>query len=192
MIRKNEASAVKDVTQSVFSFVPDTPTIKDIQVALKGLNKIKGVGPATGSLLLSVYMPDRIPFFEDELYGWLCQTDSMSKGSEIKLKYNVKEYEEVYHAVRGLRERLKDSSGVSIPASTLEKVAFVVANGGTADSVSNEVIEESVSAEKPASAQEKTRPLNTASKTGKSFKKRSADEVAASTDSIRRSSRRRK
>jgi hypothetical protein len=56
-----------------------------------------------------------MPFFQDELYHWLC-------GSETKLKYNMKEYKELFEKVGGLRQRLSNA----VTAEEMEKVGFVV------------------------------------------------------------------
>jgi hypothetical protein len=56
-----------------------------------------------------------MPFFQDELYHWLC-------GSETKLKYNMKEYKELFEKVGELRQRLSNA----VTADEMEKVGFVV------------------------------------------------------------------
>lgn len=126
LVRKNDAATVKFVTQSAFSQLPSPPAISDILAALKTLDALKGVGPATGSLILSIYDPEVIPFFEDELYIWLCRgpEDLKQNGSEVKLKYNVKEYEQLLNEFGDMRKRLQKEPA---PAWMLEKVAFVLA-----------------------------------------------------------------
>jgi hypothetical protein len=119
-IRKNEPSFVKSATSSAFaapsppasttSTFPSFPT-----EALKHLTTLTGVGPATATLLLSVHDPVDMPFFQDELYHWLC-------GSETKLKYNMKEYKELFEKVGELRQRLSNA----VTADEMEKVGFVV------------------------------------------------------------------
>jgi hypothetical protein len=56
-----------------------------------------------------------MPFFQDELYHWLC-------GSETKLKYNMKEYKELFEKVGELRQRLRNA----VTVDEMEKVGFVV------------------------------------------------------------------
>jgi hypothetical protein len=56
-----------------------------------------------------------MPFFQDELYHWLC-------GSETKLKYNMKEYKELFEKVGELRQRLSNA----VTADEMEKVGYVV------------------------------------------------------------------
>jgi hypothetical protein len=62
-----------------------------------------------------VHDPVDMPFFQDELYHWLC-------GSETKLKYNMKEYKELFEKVGELRQRLSNA----VTADEMEKVGFVV------------------------------------------------------------------
>jgi hypothetical protein len=62
-----------------------------------------------------VHNPVDTPFFQDELYHWLC-------GSETKLKYNMKEYKELFEKVGELRQRLSNA----VTADEMEKVGFVV------------------------------------------------------------------
>src|SRR5271170_38920 len=102
-IRKNEPSFVKSATSSAFAATsPPTNTASTFPSfpteTLKHLTTLTGVGPATATLLLSVHDPVDMPFFQDELYHWLC-------GSETKLKYNMKEYKELFHVVLELRFR---------------------------------------------------------------------------------------
>lgn len=45
---------------------------RDAFEALKTITKLKGIGPATASLLLSVHDPEHVIFFSDEAFYWLC------------------------------------------------------------------------------------------------------------------------
>ena len=102
--------------------------------SLETLEKsLRGVGPATASLILSVIPSDdrdnQVPFYSDELFSWLClkrypspggkqQTDTgadlqtkISKGkggkpAPVKPKYNIHEYRQLYDAMCEVRERL--------------------------------------------------------------------------------------
>ncbi|KAL3958848.1 hypothetical protein ACCO45_007010 [Purpureocillium lilacinum] len=67
--------------------------------ALLALCSLRGVGPATASLLLSVHDPRRAPFFSDEAFLWLCA----GANPRAPIKYVEKEY-------RALRERAAESS----------------------------------------------------------------------------------
>ncbi|KAH8682176.1 hypothetical protein BX600DRAFT_35959 [Xylariales sp. PMI_506] len=81
---------------------------------------LKGVGPATASLLLSVHDPDRVIFFSDEAFWWLCCGGLT--GSPIK--YNAKEYRELSAVASRLVERL------GVGATDIERVAYVVMKQG--------------------------------------------------------------
>jgi hypothetical protein len=93
--------------------------------ALKTLTTLKGIGPATASLLLSVASPDTIPFFSDEVFRW-CMWDEPGSpsGWQRKIKYNVKEYEILVSKVEELRKRL------SVRALDVERVAWVLGKEG--------------------------------------------------------------
>jgi hypothetical protein len=101
--------------------------------ALTHLTKLRGIGPATASLLLSVYEPALVPFFSDEVFRWCMWGDPPGTGSgknagatgwKRPIKYNVKEYVEVVERIAQVVERL----GVS--AVECEKVAWVLGNEG--------------------------------------------------------------
>lgn len=108
--------------------------------AISTLSKLKGIGPATASLLLSCYNPDQIPFFSDELFRWLhWQTDvggnakkRKSKGMEDdgnvnrKINYTAKEYASIFGKTTTLRERLCKESGETITAVDIEKAAYKI------------------------------------------------------------------
>ncbi|KAI5467296.1 hypothetical protein BGZ63DRAFT_398886 [Mariannaea sp. PMI_226] len=87
----------------------------DAQAALDILTKLKGIGPATASLLLTVHDPDRVIFFSDEAFYWLC-----CDGKKSPIKYNGKEYKALCVNAQHLSKRL----GVS--ATEVEKVAYVL------------------------------------------------------------------
>ena len=64
LVQQNEAKQVESTTRKGFAeFSGDKSTD-----ALKTLTTLRGIGPATASLLLSVYDPDNAPFFSDELF----------------------------------------------------------------------------------------------------------------------------
>lgn len=88
-----------------------------VAAALKELTKLRGIGPATASLLLSVHDPDRVIFFSDEAFYWLCGGGGGRVGS---IKYSNKEYDALRKRAGELVKRL----GVS--ATNVEKVAYVL------------------------------------------------------------------
>lgn len=88
--------------------------------ALKTLTSLKGIGPATASLLLSVAYPKLVPFFGDELFQWLCGGD----GEKRKMKYDAKEYRELWDEAMTMRRKL-EREGREVRADEVEKVGFV-------------------------------------------------------------------
>ncbi|KAI4593547.1 hypothetical protein KJ359_009233 [Pestalotiopsis sp. 9143b] len=87
---------------------------QDASAALAAISKLKGIGPATASLLLSVHDPDRVIFFSDEAFWWLC-----CKGKKESIKYNPKEYQELNREAQALVKRLE------VRATDVEQVAYV-------------------------------------------------------------------
>lgn len=74
---------------------------------------MRGVGPATASLYLSVHDPSNIIFFSDEAYKWLLD--------DRKLKYDLKEYEELNKATKAFISKFSSVTPIEV-----EKVAFVI------------------------------------------------------------------
>src|SRR5690606_5348557 len=120
------------------------------ETALQILSEdIRGVGPATASLILSVAsqaLPQYtgpsgpgIPFFSDELVWWLCLgrypgSGNGEKHNRVSIKYNTKEYAQLFEAVGELRKRIAaeaEKSGDSESAKPafsvvdIEKIAYV-------------------------------------------------------------------
>lgn len=83
--------------------------------AVDVLTRLKGIGPATASLLLAVHDPDKVIFFADEAFYWLC-----SNGRKDSIKYNTKEYKELCQKAQDLAERL------DVKAVDIERVAYVL------------------------------------------------------------------
>ena len=108
--------------------------------AISTLSKLKGIGPATASLLLSCYDPDTIPFFSDELFRWLhWQTDVSENSKKRKSKdiedngnsnrkigYTAKEYASIFDKTTNLRKRLSEESGETVTAVDIEKAAYTI------------------------------------------------------------------
>lgn len=76
---------------------------------------LKGIGPATASLILAVHDPEHVIFFSDEAYRWLC-----ANGEKTSPKYNVKEFDDLHANANALMARLK------VTPIEVEKVAFVI------------------------------------------------------------------
>lgn len=117
-----------------------------VKRSLVQLTKLHGVGPATASLVLSIFDPQTVPFFEDELYIWLTRSNgplnapvqseniitskkqvteksnsrTKVKTASTKLKYDVKEYEVLLDEAWDVMRR------TGLKAWELEKVAYVL------------------------------------------------------------------
>ncbi|KAK5074291.1 hypothetical protein LTR64_006564 [Lithohypha guttulata] len=121
MVQKNPEDEVKEQTSKAAKVLNQTSDEQDFNTriisALDIVCKLKGVGPATGSLVLSVLSP-RVPFFEDELFYWLNQEHS------TKLKYDKKEYKMLLDCVLELERDNK------VTADVLEKTAYVLMHEG--------------------------------------------------------------
>ncbi|WQF87185.1 hypothetical protein CDEST_12199 [Colletotrichum destructivum] len=112
LVLSNDSSTVQATTKEAIEKYRDAA---DLSAALNILTKLKGIGPATASLLLAVHYPENILFFSDEAYYWLC-----NKGQKASLKYNIKEYESLNAEARKLMKRL------DVSATDIEKVAYVL------------------------------------------------------------------
>ncbi|OQO02442.1 hypothetical protein B0A48_11969 [Cryoendolithus antarcticus] len=117
LVLQNSPEFVLEVTTDGLS----TSSDDDFEARLKTLCKLKGIGPATASLLLAVNDPERVPFFSDELFRWAFWKDETASRWDRKIKYTPKEYRELVARVAEFRSRVE---GVS--AAEIEKVAYVL------------------------------------------------------------------
>lgn len=118
LIAQNSEEIVESTTKSAFALYKSDAA--NFTAPLKKLEELKGVGAATGSLLLSILDGDNAPFFSDELFRWVCW-DGAQGGWKRKIKYDKKEYGMLWDGVKTLRDRL----GEGVSAVDLEKCAFV-------------------------------------------------------------------
>ena len=133
----NTDNAVNESTEAAYRIVKNeylthdeeatSSDFKELAVlAMKKLTTLRGVGPATASLVLSVQEPDWCPFFSDELYRWSAWGEEESKGKgqgwKRKIGYTLKEYKELFEKVFEVRTRLE------VTAVEVEKVAWVLGN----------------------------------------------------------------
>jgi hypothetical protein len=123
LVRSNEASAVVDTTKEALKLyaLEDDAHARHAK-AMKELCALRGVGPATASLVLSVAFPKEIPFFSDEAYAWLMGWKDMKSGN---LKYSQKEYDDMVGRTQQLIARLQDQGG-TVTASDVEKVGWTI------------------------------------------------------------------
>ncbi len=94
--------------------------------SVNALSKLKGIGPATASLLLSCYDPIKVPFFNDELFRWLHWEEAKSKGWDRKISYTIKEYKALIEILHTLQDRLEKEHKTIVPAIDIEKAAYVL------------------------------------------------------------------
>ena len=99
---------------------------EDYDRSITALSKLKGIGPATASLLLSSYDPVGIPFFSDEIYRYVLWEEAKLKGWDRKINYTIKEYRALFERVAALRKRLEEASGEIVSAVHIEKAAYVL------------------------------------------------------------------
>lgn len=137
MVRKNDSSVIQQQTALGFeSLASSESTSLSVQTIIKALDivcKLSGIGPATGTLILNLYDPASIPFFQDELFAWLFP---QSKGS--KLKYNQKEYRQLIEATHPVLQRLK------VTAVELEKVSYVLGHTDVLDQEAKQQLKEAL------------------------------------------------
>lgn len=98
----------------------------DVRRSVRLLSKLKGVGPATASLILSCYDLDNVPFFSDELYRWLHLDEEEGSSWDLKIKYTPNEYESLYNKAHSIMKDFEFEKGQKITAFDLEKAAYVL------------------------------------------------------------------
>ena len=125
LVASNDATVVEETTRKAFkqySSNSDSP-----EQAVKILNELKGIGPATSSLLLSVYDPSSCPFFSDEFFRYMVwDTSGSPAGWDRKLKYDMKELSMFYREVEKLVKRLRKENNETFTMVDVEKAAFVL------------------------------------------------------------------
>ena len=123
----NKVQEIRKTTKSAFEIYESDNS--DFAKCMTALTKLKGIGPATASLLLSCYDPVKVPFFADELFRYLYWSENKSNGWDRKINYSMKEYKDMYEKVQILRERLEKASGETVKAIDIEKMAYALAKG---------------------------------------------------------------
>lgn len=144
LVSSNDETFVKNTAESALDIYSKKA---DASAAIDILTKLKGIGPATASLLLAVHDPQNIIFFADEAFYWLC-----NDGKRDHIKYNAKEYKALHENSQNLAKRL------TVKAIDVERVAYVLLN----DPVSS--LPAKTPADTPNSAAavpEKTKPATT-------------------------------
>ena len=147
LVASNTVTEIQSVTKDAFS-AWDTSS-KDPSKSVTALTKLRGIGPATASLLLSCYDSSNIPFFSDELYRYINWERAKNKGWDRKIGYTMKEYKQLFMKITELKERLEISSKEVVSALDIEKAAYVLGKASQAQPPSlkrkNEVDTDAVS-----------------------------------------------
>ncbi|KAK4971880.1 hypothetical protein LTR66_011394 [Elasticomyces elasticus] len=124
LVASNSAEDIRSVTES--GFTTYAASKEEHIKAITTLAKLRGIGPATASLLLASLDPATVPFFSDELFRWLKLEDGKGKGWDRKIAYTIKEYGELYQGVQRLKKRMLESHKRDVTAVDIEKVAYVL------------------------------------------------------------------
>src|SRR4051812_6134697 len=98
LVSSNDASTVASTVQQA---VTAYSSKSNVSGAIDILAKLRGIGPATASLLLAVHDSEKVPFFSDEMFYWLC-----CEGKAAPIKYNAKEYMALLERTRDIAKRL--------------------------------------------------------------------------------------
>lgn len=184
-MQQNAPEVVTEVTKEGFAKFQAGDQIK---ASLNILTKLRGIGPATASLLLSVYDPDRAPFFSDELFRWASYQGDGAQGWSRDIKYTLKEYLELVDQVHGLQKRLKADHQRDVTAVEVEKVAYVL-DKGAVDSKSSVPDKSKASSKKrklSATAEAEDKPRIAASE---AIEEKPSKTALSSRASVRRSTR---
>ncbi|KZT52302.1 hypothetical protein CALCODRAFT_487251 [Calocera cornea HHB12733] len=138
MLRKNTDASVRAVSTRSFAVTGldgDDASWVDLKSALDIICELTGVGPALGTLVLSLLYPKAVPFFSDETAVELLKP----AGGRHGLKYSVKEYKQVWDELGRLAEeinarRREKMGGEKVGRGDLERAIWsVVRAGATAE-----------------------------------------------------------
>jgi hypothetical protein len=149
MIKANQPNTITKATSEALTSLPVSNPIKKPEesfpkTSLDALTTpLRGVGPATASLILSIATvvgdPVRqVPFYSDDAYLWLVfggyptpgneevKVKGVKANGELDVKYNLKEFRVLWEEVQGLRGRLNGDDLDSVSTVDVEKVAYVL------------------------------------------------------------------
>ncbi|KAF3902372.1 hypothetical protein ABW20_dc0100040 [Dactylellina cionopaga] len=104
----------------------DDDALARVSSMIKVLTKLRGIGPATATAILSYLYPVTIPMFSDEAFRWLMMDESTASGGwNRKIAYDAKEYAEFFKRARQLCRKMV-SEGEEVTASSVEKVGWIL------------------------------------------------------------------
>ncbi|KAJ6036129.1 hypothetical protein N7540_000408 [Penicillium herquei] len=155
LIRSNAESLVSSCISAALSALPNQDSKEFPQASLDALQPLRGVGPATASLILSIMTGcsdtrEQIPFYSDDAFLWLClraypkvedniSEKDVASGSTnlkpspvvLKVRYTLNEYRELWVASNTLHRRLNEGLEAGrepVSQNDIEKVAYVLHN----------------------------------------------------------------
>ncbi|KAF2664274.1 hypothetical protein BT63DRAFT_483712 [Microthyrium microscopicum] len=122
LVSSNDDSAIESATASAYAAHTASP---DAYKHSNAVTSLRGVGIATGSLVLSVLDPEGVPFFGDEVFRWVMWDEphtgpSSQSGWARKIGYTAKEYKRFAEMVKDVVERL------GVGAGDVERVGYVL------------------------------------------------------------------
>lgn len=125
LVAENSEEQIRKTTRAAFAMYGEE--LDNYANTMKVLCELKGIGPATASLLLSCHDPVKTPFFSDELYRYTLWAEAKDYGWDRKINYTAKLYRDLYEEVGVFQARSRKKKGKTIKAVDLEKVAYVIA-----------------------------------------------------------------
>lgn len=114
LIRRNSSKSVVETSTKAFSILSSENCPDNIAEAFSILTSLHGVGPATASLILSIFLPDTVPFMSDE---------AMDAAIGLPRCYTTVQYRKLCHA---LTEKAKNL-GNEWTIEMVEKSLFTAA-----------------------------------------------------------------
>ncbi|KAL4796492.1 hypothetical protein BDV19DRAFT_378204 [Aspergillus venezuelensis] len=160
LLRSNKENIIQSATRDAFASLSSPTSLSTnythVQTAIQKLTTLRGIGPATASLILSTVDPEGVPFYSDDIYLWLClgiyperveksasdlrrpkherdaamRAKQVRPNGELNVKYDLSEYRRVWGAVRRLMERIneeaEENAEEGVSCVDVEKVALVV------------------------------------------------------------------
>lgn len=166
LVASNKEENVKSILTDAFELYAKDPS--DIKSTITKIAELKGIGPATASLVLSVHDPEHVIFFEDEAYRWL-----VHDGETVVLKYNFAEFDELYIKAKALSSKLK------VSPLDIEKVAFVIMKENEPDKVAKPKEPSGMPRGRPRLAEHEKKPKKAPSGLGRGRPKGSGTNAKA-------------
>ena len=171
LVSQNDPKAASETIKDGIAAWRKGDDVDRYQRSLAILTKLRGIGPATASLLLAVHEPQQVIFFSDEAFQWLC-----CGGKKSPMQYNVKEYIMLTDKASRLMDRLQ------VSAIDIEKVAYSLVKQSDIG-----IIMESFPSTSAASKTKKT--AGEVADTSKKRKATTEDGIAAKDVPLRKSNR---